>query len=421
MKEQDKIKNILAIVKDAITKEHSFVEDFSVMDWEELYQLAQKSKCVALLYDSVEELAKTYDISENLRLRWKKEAMGYMLYEYNKYFALRTLLEKAKEQDILCIFFKGCVLADLYPKYYERTSSDADILVYEKDRDKAVQLLESLGYIKDEEESKELVYVYTMEKIMFQIELHFSLWEDYTGAKIERLEQMNLTDPNTLVELEACGLNVHTLGYEEHLVYQMFHIIKHFSLQGVSIRYLVDITLYINRYESYISKDAFWEKMDQIGYSKFCENFFYLCIQYLGMSPAIMEEREIQFAEKGNDFVLDLIHVGTLFEDKDAGWQLLGIMTPYFNGEANAPKSNLRRKLRILFPKREHLPEEYAYAKKHAILLPAAWIHKLASYLVKWYKHKDNWYDAKEKLKVAEHRLALMGSLGLLEEDEKSG
>jgi hypothetical protein len=111
----------------------------------------------------------------------------------------------------------------------------------------------------------------------------------------------------------------------------------------------------------------------------------------------------------------DLIDVGTIYEDKNAGWQILGIMTPYFIGEQEIPKSRFVRRIKILFPPSRALPEEYAYARKYKLLLPIAWIHKSVYFLIKRHRNKKNWYDAREKLMVAEYRLSLMRDLGLVD------
>lgn len=418
MQEQEIIQLILALVKNAMSESEPVDVDCTDIRWEDVFEIAIRNQLIPFLYDPVERLAAQYPIPKDLLRGWKQVAIRSMLEEYDKYRALKLLLHEAEKENIKFIIFKGAVLASLYPKYYERFSSDTDIFVYQKDKDKAVALFERMGYVKSEAASKESVFVYHLRKPLFVVELHFSLWEDYTGTKISLMEEMNLTDEATLIRVHACGINMNTLGYEEHLIFQMIHIIKHFSLQGVSVRYLVDVTLYINQYGKQIDFNSFWRKMKQLSYGTFCDNFFCLCIHYLGLSPDIMKGREGSVIGVKKHLILDMIQVGMMFADKQAGWQLLGLMTPYFTGEAEIPKTKFKRKLVLLFPKSKNLPEEYAYAKRHPFLLPVAWIHKLLFYLIKWHKNKNDWYNAREKLTIAEHRLALLQNLGLVERGE---
>ena len=103
-----------------------------------------------------------------------------------------------------------------------------------------------------------------------------------------------------------------------------------------------------------------------------------------------------------------------MYEDKTAGWQIMGMMTPYFTGQRRTGNSSFKRKLEVIFPKANDLPDEYAYAKKVKILLPIAWVHKMINYLIKYRKNKKTWYSASEKLDVAEHRLKLMKDMDLI-------
>ena len=107
------------------------------------------------------------------------------------------------------------------------------------------------------------------------------------------LEKCKLTDTASFVELTACGIDVVTLGFTEHLIFQMFHIIKHFVVQGVGFRYFMDITLYINHYIKELDLQRFWNSMEELGYDKFCDVFFWCCNQCLGMTEIGMEGRPI--------------------------------------------------------------------------------------------------------------------------------
>ena len=384
--------------------------------WMNLFHMAGKNALLPLLYDTLVEMKKEFDIPDEVMRFWKENSMNSSIREYHKYFSLRKVLNEADERNITLVLFKGCVLADLYPKYTLRCSCDTDIFVYDKDKDVAVQLLTDLGYEWNEEASKEAVLVYRLKTTDHVIELHTCLWEDYMGPRIEKLTQLNLDRPDSLVEVTACDITFTTLGFQQHLIYQLFHIIKHFSVQGISVRYLVDITLYVNRYFDEINQQEFWKQLDYLRFGRFAEIFFSICIRYFGMSENIMEARTITDELEFLSLIEDMIQVGVLYEERTAKWQVLGIMTPYLVGKETYTKSKSGRTLKVLFPSRTSLPEQYAYGKRHIVLLPIAWAHKMINYAIKRSKNRREWYDAKEKLNMAEYRISLMNELGLIEE-----
>lgn len=360
-----------------------------------------------------------HNINEFARFRQEEDippdrSLASVVYEYEKYKCIRQVLSLAEQKGIPFIIFKGCVLAGLYPQYIQRSSCDTDIFVYDTYRQQAIDMLVEAGYVINEEHSKEQVCVLKYSSFPHTIELHTCLWEDYEGKRLDILESMNLTAKEKLVTLETCGFQVTTLGYEEHLIYQLFHIIKHFSLEGIGVKYLVDITLFVDAYGKYINFEQFWDKLERLDYAKFAHYLFAICIEFLGMDGAILKDRQMAMGDELYEFMLDLFNGGAPGGEKKDSWQILGMMTPYFTGEKKGAKSKVARKLAVIFPRAKDIQEYYPYVKKFPFLLPVAWVHKAVNYLIKYQKKGDDWYSAGEKLDVAERRIDLMDKMGLL-------
>lgn len=391
------------------------IPEFSEQELEEIYEYAKMGKLLPVLYNTVQQQEQLKDTI--WMKRWQGASMSLLIRQYGIYNDLRQLLKVAEERKIKLIVFKGCVLADLYPQYALRTSSDTDLYVYPKDKENAVQLLESMGYEFNQEHSNPMVPVFVHKESKHCIELHYCLWEDYEGKQMDVLQELQLDKEESLIQLNVCnGLQVTTLGYEEHLIYQIFHVVKHFVLQGVSIRYIVDITLYVNAYGNKIAWGSFWEKIQKLGYEKFCMGIFGLGIHYLGMDKTCMEGKPVLEENVLTQMLLDFINKGKIMEEKNAGWQILGIMTPYLEGTEGYEESKWKRNIKIMFPKKSALSEDYSYAKKCAIFLPVAWVHRGIKFGIKRLTRRKDWYSMGEKLDIVNHRLGLMRELGLINE-----
>lgn len=371
---------------------------------------AKKSGQLFLLDTNIYDYA-VYRKEENIA---QKIGINQVVYQYERYKCIRKVLALAKENKLPFVIFKGCVLADLYPQYVQRSSCDTDIFVNHEYRQKAIEVLVDAGYIINEEHSKNEVCVLQYSKFPHTIELHSCLWEDYEGKRLDILKSFGLTDTDKLIELETCGFIVTTLGYEEHLIYQLFHIIKHFSLEGVGMKYLADITLYVDAYGKYIDYQRMWKRLEQLDYAKFAHYLFAICIEFLGMDKAILEGRNMPMGNEFYEFMIDLFNGGVMYEDKSDSWQILGMMTPYFTGEKSGSKGKVGRKLAVIFPRVKDIQEYYPYLKKYPFLLPVAWVQKVVKYFRNYRTRSKQWYSASEKLNVAEHRIDLMDKLGLL-------
>lgn len=409
-----------SLLKDSIYRLNSSdVSDLDV-NWEQIYQLAYRNSLDSIMFQSINQCCKDKVPDTQLK-QWKTQMIEKTLHESKKYFAIKDILAEAQKEGIKMVFFKGCILAHLYPQCLHRYSSDTDIFVYERDREKAILIIERLGYNKNEDHSKENVLVYVNNENLHVIELHFCLWEDYTGRKMKLLNDMDLTNEETLITVKVCNISFVTMGLEEHLVYQMFHIIKHFSLQSVGLRYLVDITLYINQYNDRIDIESFWNNMKKLGYATFCYAFFEICIEMLGMNRNIIEKVSAVKKTDPNSLLKDMINpVGGVGDNKMA-WQMVGLIKPYLEGEETVSDSKLMRLLRILFQSRKALPDKCNYAKQYPVLLPIAWLHKIFGWILRYIEHylgrksrlEGDLYGAGEKLATAEYRLSLMKDLGL--------
>lgn len=393
--------------------DESVVKGFSGISSQMLWDMARNNNQVMLMEDYIRKYSK-YINEEKFE---HNKPLEFVIICYEIYKCIRRVVEAAKERGLTFVLFKGCILSNLYPNYIERSSCDTDIFVYREEKEQALNLLHELGYTELAEKSNPEVTAlkYERGRVSHVIELHTCLWEDYEGRRMDILESMEITKRETLINLKVCGFEVTTLGYEQHLIFQLFHIIKHFSLEGVGLKYLADIALYVDAYGKYIDKDSLWKKLDMLGFSKFSYYIFVICAEFLGMDTEILNGQKIEMGPEVVDFMQDLLQAGKIYGDKSAGWQILGMMTPYFTGNRGTSQSKWKRKLEVVFPRAKDLPDEFAYAKKMKFLLPVAWVHKAVNYLIRWSKYKDIMYNTSEKLEVAEHRIALMKGLGLLE------
>ncbi|WP_022765652.1 nucleotidyltransferase domain-containing protein [Butyrivibrio sp. XPD2006] len=385
------------------------------IDWDSFFKLAIDNNMITLIYSIILEIDKENNIlNEQQRKSFEVNAKATLIPELQKFYLVSQLAKASEERGIRFVFFKGVVLADLYPQYVERVSSDSDIYVLDKYRESAEEILREFGYIIDPADSKENVKVYIHKNPKHMVELHTKLWEDYKGPRIDILAGLGLTDE--IIRIEACNIPLYTLNHENHLIYQLFHIIKHFSLEGIGARYLVDITLFINRYIDQIDIDEFWKKIDKLGYTKFAEVFFSICMRSLSMDTRIMVGHRRLPDDLVDVLMTDLFHVGSA-RDKEARWQIMGAMEAYFTGEEKVSKTKLGKKIRMAFPSAKAMPKVYSYARKYPILLPIAWIHRDFKFLLKKIVHRNDFYGVGEKIEVGERRLSLLEEFGLIDEE----
>lgn len=386
-------------------------EPENALDWNRIAYLACKQKTLPILYHGLWLHGKVDLLPDTLQEQMKKDTCYNSVIGFSRRMDLFRVLQAAKEQNIKMVCFKGYILADVYPEWKTRVSSDSDIYVYQRDSEKAEKLLCDLGYEIEEEKSKKQVPVYVHKKRKHVIELHFSLWEDYEGKQIDMLENMKITDENSLMQVKLGDMDVWTLSPTNHLIFQMFHIIKHFTVQGIGSRYMLDITFFVNHYIKDIDVSYFWECMEQLHYTDFCMYYFSLCAEYLHLNKDILGNKLVQCdASKKERLLEDMMKFD---KDEKNDYKVITLMSPYLEGRETHSGGSITRKLKLIFPSADALQDDFSYAKKHKILLPFAWVHKWCRFISNRLHGRS--HSAFSKIEEADDRVSMMKEMNLLE------
>lgn len=389
-------------------------------DWMEVYRLLQRARLDGATYRTVAALPSGFGPDSVLLAHWKNQVFQRGIYQMMANQELKHVLQEAQRRGITLIVFKGAALAGLYPEPTMRFSADSDLLVASHQRSAAEDMLTGLGYTYNPEASKQYVPVYRIDagSRRLSIELHERLWEDYTGKQVDLLSALRLDAPEHLLHMETCGISITTLGYEEHLVFQIFHIAKHFSLEGLRLSYLADIVLYINTYFPYIDFQRFRTIMKKLKYDVFCDFLFKLGVTYLEMNPLALSD-EYQDLPLNECLLDDLFMAGQTEEGPGQAWASTELIASYFTRSAAAAPTRKRQKLQIFFPAPGDLKDKFSYAKKYPVLLPLAWIHRFASaarYTLHCRRHN---LSSAQVLHKANQRITLMDQVGMLDKTSK--
>lgn len=383
-------------------------------DWQMLKTLSYMNKCSMLINSAVNKDIDFFGIAQKTLTSWNTSAQQEFINSYAKFAYVKKVLIALNDNGIRGIVLKGSVLSALYPNFFSRFSCDLDIKFDKEDKEKIHELFtKDLGFNWNEADSKENVYLYFKDILL--IEAHFTLWEDYHGENIDILVKEKLDDPKTLVEVPVTeDLKVWTLGPTEHLILQMFHIVKHYIVEGIESRYFTDITLFINRYKDDIDFERFFRVFSEMHFDNFCRMYFTECINRFGMDESVLAPNKRLLPEDEMAFLTDIVFLGKQDINDHASFSLLGILSPYVNGGKETASSKKGRALQALFPSVKNIDDKYAYCKKFPVLLPVAWVHRAIRTIYFRLTKGDKVYGAKDKLKSSEYRINMMKNSHIL-------
>lgn len=306
-------KPFIELINCALTNRVPSKETMAAVSLTDFYDFCCLNKITTLMPDILTHWPIHTDAEKELLSYWQTEATNLVFLEYKKISLVRSLVSLAKEQNLWLLFFKGYILADLYPNYALRVSSDTDLLILPKDIPTITKILNSLGYshVKALEKKNVSTFLYEEDDYpIHKIELHTSLFEDLDGPRISFLEQLRLATPGNSISLDCCDITITSMPHTNHLIYQIFHMEKHLCCHGFPARYLIDISLFLKRYHAEIDWNLFYTAMKQLGYTTFCRQLFSILVHYFDAPQNILLEMDCCTYNEIEALLIDILQFG---------------------------------------------------------------------------------------------------------------
>lgn len=215
-----------------------------------VYQLSKAHDVAHLVGDALnksgvfENLPADIDENERAAIAKVKEKFDEQIftavYRYETInYELEQICKTLEEAKIPFIPLKGSVIRKYYPEPWMRTSCDIDILVKEKDADKASKVLAERLQYKINEKGQHDVSLFSPSNI--HVELHFKLMD------IEFKQVSALSDVWSGREVEPVSEYEYTMSNELFLLYHIYHMAKHFVHGGCGVKPFIDLWIIKNK------------------------------------------------------------------------------------------------------------------------------------------------------------------------------
>lgn len=332
------------------------------------------------------------------------------------------LLQEMKAAGIDAKVIKGYAVSGCYAHPECRGSVDTDILVDAQQEAKAINYLESHGFRIDPRAATSN-HTVCQNKKYGMVELHVSLY-----GELVRDNWFQMLDTRAMEQEPALlADDFYTLGPTDHLIFLTLHMVKHFILEGLTLRMMLDIALYLVRYKQIIDTVRYWATLEKLYYDKLVSGVLWNMISFGGFSaedfPGISEERQEQMV-----LVLSDLVQGGYMGAKQKSERLESGME-YNHQLMRKQKSALQYRVSMLgwkiksgakymFPSVKMMQKLYPVLKKVPLLIPFLWFWQLISFPIKKIRsgalQRDVRSGNSSMTSVTEKRIAMFKELGML-------
>lgn len=381
--------------------------DIDSQDLKQIYNLAQMHHVVPMIYGVLrnEEFFKNAD--ENFKMMFKQVAFKLVVSQIQRSNRFLELYKILKEKNIETIVFKGIIFRNMYNNPDDRMSSDEDILVKKEDYEKLKDILCGEGLEFIEKEGNECAYLCRNTGLCIEVSTSLFSHESKAYGHLNRLFD-DIFEKSITINID--GVDIKTLSHEQHLIYIVFHNMKHFLHGGFGIRQVADFSKYIETYGQFIDWEKFWSDLKILNYDTFALNLIDISLKYLGFDytkaiyPKGVRDFNIIINSKdyyinSDDLISDILSAG-VFGGSTKERKHTALMT--LNAVEDQKNGN---RFKAIFPSVDYLKGNYTYLQKHPILLPIAWTQRIFSYIK---RNKNNTTSYINTMELGKQRIELL-------------
>ena len=379
-------------------------------EWGSLFSCAAEQFLLPLVYEAVSDSASFKQFPVKERSEWQKRAVSAAIRQIMQTNELLTLILRAQERGLDPIVVKGIICRNLYRKPCLRFSVDEDIFIRPEEGDAWHDFLTSEGFALahgEEEISRLAEPSYHREGTPLCIELHKYLFPPESEAFADLNRYFERARENT-VPVTVEDVTFRTLAPTEHFLFLILHACKHFLYSGFGIRQVMDMTVFIGAYGQQIDWPYIRKCCGEVRADVFAAALLKIAHERLGLREIPAEFRDLAEGIDIKPLLRDMMEGGVY-----GVAEITRAHSSNITLEA-AEKAGGRKPLlpKTLFPGAGYLQQQFPYAKKYPVLLPAAWLHRILRFLVRDRDGRGG--DAAETLRVGRERVALLRTYGII-------
>ena len=354
------------------------------LDWQKIEDLAD-AQGVKTLVGYALRLSPKLACPQQLRAGMIAEMRQAAFSNHSWKNAIMQLLTDMNDAGIHVLLMKGYAVADCYAAPDCRLSGDTDLLIAPEDEKLACKFLKEKGFMVNPRWKNGHHSVCNHPQYGC-VELHVQLYDEIVEEVwFEKISENEfIKEPHLLVETEAG--KYYTLGYTDHFIFLILHMIKHFILSGLTIQMMLDAALYFKTHADRIDADRVWDTVNSFHYDKLLDCVLWATIQHCGFTAEDFPGIGNEPPEQVDALLSDLEEGGWMgCSDEEArkqGWH------EYNKNIMLKKRSKLGYVLHMLawnfgilktalFPPVQKLQKSFPYARKQPVLLPIAWLHRL--------------------------------------------
>lgn len=342
---REEIDNIIYLSGCVLKGEKADKDRISKMDLEALFYASKRQSMAAIVGKALQDAGVHNEAFEQALA---KSVRKNVLLKRE----LKTITDSFEKNHIWYLPLKGCIMMDYYPSIGLRQMSDLDILVDPANAYSIKNIMKNLGFETVLfNRGNQDVY---QKKPIYNIEIHRSLVPEREDISVIGKYYNNPIGILKTSNSECCK----ELSKEDFYIFMIAHAYKHYIGTGTGLRSLMDIYVYLSRFEKNMDKLYISNELKKLEISNFEETI-------KNLSFNLFERKKLSDEEK--DMLKYIYSSGTY-----------GVMEHRYKNQLRLNDGNkIPYILKRIFITGEQVQKYYPFFYKFPIFLPVLWIYRI--------------------------------------------
>lgn len=325
-----------------------------------LIAFAQKHTVENIVYLSLKKL----NLPSSPEMQLLEEYYGHAItVDATQQYYLEMIIDALEENKIRHCVMKGPVIKKLYPTSDMRRSGDLDIFVDDENTEKVKGIMESLGFTAENFNKANSHDEYKIDQNII-VEIHRTLisnqcpWQKPCQRIADRLI------------LEDGCQHRYRMTDEDYYLYMIGHMAKHMKYSGIGIKMVLDVWIYLQKYERELNREQLNKHLKECGLYKFENIIRNVCDYWFNDKDAddLTKATALYIGTSGNFGTYEQLMMSRMGENA--------------LGTTNESIGRCVSYAKMFFLPYKNMRERYTILKKLPFLLPFFWIYRALNTLL---------------------------------------
>ena len=352
---KETIQELFRAVKCSL-KQEKYIEP--ITNEKAFYIMSLENGLSGIIYSAIDK----YRVSELFHKRLERNFYDYVSRDIKQVEAINYIDQILNEKKIKHIFLKGSRLKFIYPESYMRAMGDIDILVHEDQMKEVHELFKSKDIICISRSKQHDVFEMVNKLV---IEIHPFLYKDFNPKYKELLSDVwkytkHMSDSR------------YEFTHEFEIIYLLYHLAKHLDSSGIGLRSVLDIGIYLSRFEASMDEKLLIQYIESADMKKFYQSMVTINKECFGLVFQMDINNQYVMDQDTLDEVVEYLAIsGVHGIGRD-----FNVFQSRLASEEIKNRSKFRFIISLIFPDYESMCGMYPYIRKAKILIVFGWVSR---------------------------------------------